>query len=142
VESHNAYQSFLREMCYKHYSVLRNAVTQLAIADCIISFAHVALRKNYVRPQFTDSDMLEIIDGRHPMIEELRSDPFIPNSIKMGDGSPGSKIITGPNMGGFVQFIPPSFYSSCIAQKEFSCQDGCIDCNYGANRKLCTSDFR
>lgn len=115
MESHNAYQSFLREICNKHYSVLRNAVTQLAIADCIIGFAHIALRKNYVRPQFTDSDMLEIVDGRHPMIEELRSDPFIPNSIKMGDGSPGSKIITGPNMGGFVQFIPPSFYSSCIA---------------------------
>ena len=89
-------------MSCKHYGTLRNAVTQLATADCIISFAHVALRKNYVRPQFTDSDMLEIVDGRHPMIEELRSDPFIPNSIKMGDGLPGNKIITGPNMGGFV----------------------------------------
>ena len=129
-------------MSCKHYGTLRNAVTQLAIADCIISFAHVALRKNYVRPQFTDSDMLEIVDGRHPMIEELRSDPFIPNSIKMGDGLPGSKIITGPNMGGFVQFIYPSSYSSCIIQKKFCCQDGCVDRDHGANRMLCARDVR
>lgn len=89
-------------MSCKYYAVLRDAVTQLATADCVIGFAHVALRNNYVRPQFTDNDMLEILDGRHPMIEELRSDPFIPNSIKMGDGIARSKIITGPNMGGFV----------------------------------------
>ncbi|KAK2460594.1 hypothetical protein APHAL10511_007064 [Amanita phalloides] len=100
VESNKAYQSFLQEISCKHYVLLRDAVTQLAIADCITSFAHVALRNNYVRPQFTDIDMLEIVDGRHPMIEELRSDPFVRNSIKMGDDSPRSKIITGPNMGG------------------------------------------
>ena len=86
--------------------------------------------------------MLEIVDGRHPMIEELRSDPFIPNSIKMGDGLPRSKVITGPNMGGFVQFIYSLFYSSCIIQKEFRCQDGCVDRDYGADRKLCTCDVR
>jgi DNA mismatch repair protein MSH3 len=89
-------------MSSKHYAVLREAVAQLAIADCIMSFAHIALRSNYVCPEFTESDALEIVDGRHPMIEELRPDPFVPNSIKMGDGTARNKIITGPNMGGLV----------------------------------------
>lgn len=46
--------------------------------------------------------MIEIIDGRHPIIEALSSDPYVPNSITMGDGVASSKIITGPNMGGLV----------------------------------------
>ena len=44
--------------------------------------------------------MIEIIDGRHPMVEALSSDPYVPNSITMGHGEARSKIITGPNMGG------------------------------------------
>lgn len=75
-------------------------MNKLAIADCLLSLAHVALRENYVKPEFVDEDVLEIQEGRHPMVEELRSDPYIPNSVRMGDGSPRSKIITGPNMGG------------------------------------------
>ena len=55
----------------------------------------------YVRPSFSDSDDWEIVDGRHPMVEIIRSDPFIPNTIQMGgEGHPMSRIITGPNMGG------------------------------------------
>ena len=55
-----------------------------------------------MRPEFTDDNMIEIIDGRHPMVEVLSSDPYVPNSITMGDGKARSKIITGPNMGGSV----------------------------------------
>jgi DNA mismatch repair protein MSH3 len=50
---------------------MRDAINKLATADCLLSLAQVALRDNYVKPQFTDrdddSDTLEIIDGRHPM---------------------------------------------------------------------------
>ncbi|PFH52420.1 hypothetical protein AMATHDRAFT_140149 [Amanita thiersii Skay4041] len=99
-EACNAYRQFLAEISSKHYTVLRAAVTHLAMADCLICFAHVALRNNYVRPEFMNEDVLEIVDGRHPMIEELRSDPFVPNSVKIGSESPRNLIITGPNMGG------------------------------------------
>lgn len=80
--------------------MLRDAVNKVALADCLLSLALVALQENYVRPLFTDDDTLEIVDGRHPMVEALRSDPFVPNTIEMGGGKPRSKIITGPNMGG------------------------------------------
>lgn len=98
--ANKAYDSFLREISQKHYGLLRDAVNKLAVADCLLSLARVALQEGYVKPQFTNEDTLEIVDGRHPMVEALRSDPFVPNSIHMGNGYPRSKIITGPNMGG------------------------------------------
>ncbi|KAI0059076.1 DNA mismatch repair protein MSH3 [Artomyces pyxidatus] len=91
--------SFLDEIAQKHYALLRDAVNKLAIADCLISLAQVAVNGDYVKPQFTDeADVLEIVDGRHPMVEALRSEPFVPNSLSIGRAR--SKIITGPNMGG------------------------------------------
>ena len=99
-ESHRAYLDFLNDIARKYYGVMRDAVDKLATADCLLSFALVALQENYVRPQFTKEDVLEIVDGRHPIVETLRSDPFVPNTVKMGGGEARSKIITGPNMGG------------------------------------------
>jgi DNA mismatch repair ATPase MutS len=61
----------------------------------------------------------EIVDGRHPMVEALRVDPFVPNSVVLGDGEPRSKIITGPNMGGnlkssTVRMIAHAQILSCL----------------------------
>ncbi|KAJ7940789.1 muts domain V-domain-containing protein [Mycena leptocephala] len=98
IEAKKAFLEFLDEVA-AHYAVLRDAVNKLAIADCLLSLAQVALRDNYVKPQFTDSDTFEIVEGRHPMVEALRSDPFVPNSISFSEQG-RSKVITGPNMGG------------------------------------------
>jgi DNA mismatch repair protein MSH3 len=106
-EARAAFQDFLTEIAQNHYALLRDAVNKLAIADCLLSLARVAVKGDYVKPEFTDpdgedaeEDVLEIVDGRHPMVETLRSDPFVPNSVCLGDEEPRSKIITGPNMGG------------------------------------------
>jgi DNA mismatch repair protein MSH3 len=80
--------------------VLRDAVNKLAIADCLQSLAQISLQENYIRPEFTDGDCLEIIDGRHPMIEAYSNNPYVSNSINMGGLGARNKIITGPNMGG------------------------------------------
>ncbi|KAJ3779412.1 DNA mismatch repair protein MSH3 [Lentinula raphanica] len=103
IESNRSYSSFLDEISRKYYSAMRNAVNKLAEADCLLSLAQVSLRPsgNFTRPIFVDDDELEIVEGRHPMIELLRSDPFVHNTVRMGCGrEPKSKIITGPNMGG------------------------------------------
>ncbi|KAK0228364.1 muts domain V-domain-containing protein [Armillaria fumosa] len=99
-EAHKAYLSFLAEISQKYYGVLRNAVTKLAVADCLLSLAHVALLPGYVKPSLVEEDVLEIVDGRHPMVEALRDNPFVPNTVLMGGSEPKNKIITGPNMGG------------------------------------------
>ena len=111
-ESSKAFQSFLSEIAQNSYALLRDAVNKLATADCLLSLAQVALQANYVRPEFTNDNMLEIIDGRHPMVEALSSDPYVPNSITMGDGEARSKIITGPNMGGSIFSFGSIFLNS------------------------------
>ena len=99
--STKAFLSFLEEIAHGQYAILRQAVNKLATIDCLLSLALVAMRNDYVKPHFiAEEDVLEIVDGRHPMVEALRSDPFVPNSVALGDGEPRCKVITGPNMGG------------------------------------------
>jgi DNA mismatch repair protein MSH3 len=99
-EAHRVFILFLEEIVQNYYELLRNAVNNLAIADCLLSLASVALQDGYVRPEFTDDDTLNIMEGRHPMTEALRTSPYVPNTIHMGGSEPLSKCITGPNMGG------------------------------------------
>lgn len=77
-------------------------MNKLAIADCLFALATVAHNQDYVRPEFVENegDELKIVEGRHPMVEALRSDPFVPNSMSMGGDHARCTIITGPNMGG------------------------------------------
>lgn len=99
--ANKGFLSFLEDFAHNQYAILRDAVNKLATIDCLLSLALVAMRNDYVKPHFTaKEDVLEIVDGRHPMVEALRVDPFVPNSAVLGDGEPRSKIITGPNMGG------------------------------------------
>jgi len=81
------------------YATLRHFVDQLATADCLVALAHVSMEANYCRPKFIDDNTLDIVEGRHPILEALRSDPYMPNSLAMGREHPRCKVITGPNMG-------------------------------------------
>ncbi|KAF5391272.1 hypothetical protein D9757_001964 [Collybiopsis confluens] len=136
IEANSAYSSFLDEISQNHYETLRSAVNKLAEADCLISLAQVGLQPStsYVRPEFTDKDELEIVDGRHPMIELIRSDPFIPNTIRIGTlGESRSKIITGPNMGGKSSIVRMVALIAIMAQigsyvPATSVKIGMLDC--------------
>ncbi|KAI0831758.1 muts domain V-domain-containing protein [Trametes gibbosa] len=123
--AHKAFLSFLAEITEKHYGLLRDAVNKLAVADCLFSLAQVAAQANYVRPEFVDrkegdqgreDDVLEIVEGRHPMIEALRVDPFVPNSVKMGGDHTRHRIITGPNMGGKSSAVRMTALCAIMAQ--------------------------
>src|SRR5688572_26537514 len=72
----------------------------LAALDALASSAETAARRRYVRPELHDGDQLEIIQGRHPVIEAFIEDPFVPNSIYLNNSTDRLLIITGPNMGG------------------------------------------
>lgn len=103
-EANKAYASFLTDIIDNYGARLRDVVGRLAMADCLQSFATVAKEhQTYVRPKFTEDDALEIVGGRHPIVETLLERPCITNSIRFGGQHPGGekcKIITGPNMGG------------------------------------------
>ena len=72
----------------------------LACLDALASLAETAVRRRYVRPTMHDSDEVEIIHGRHPVIEVFLDAPFIPNNIYLNNSTDRLLIITGPNMGG------------------------------------------
>ena len=74
--------------------------------DAVLSLADRALAAGYVRPQVDDSDVLDIVDGRHPIIEQLPdAEPFVPNSAFLNTTSDQIMLITGPNMAGKSTYI-------------------------------------
>lgn len=74
----------------------------IAQADCLLSFAKVSESNMYIRPQINDSDIIDIKNGRHPVIEKQLppDEPYIPNNIYLDSESQQIIIITGPNMAG------------------------------------------
>ena len=77
--------------------------TSLALGelDATLALADRALAAGYVRPVVDDSDVLEIVDGRHPIVEQLPdAEPFVPNSAFLNTTTDQIMLITGPNMAG------------------------------------------
>ena len=72
----------------------------LACLDAVSSLAETAVRRRYVRPTMHDGDEIEIVHGRHPVIEVFNEEPFVPNSVYLNNSTDRLLIITGPNMGG------------------------------------------
>ncbi len=74
----------------------------LARLDCLLSFAKVAEERHYVRPVIDTSDIIDIKEGRHPVIETQLpvGESFVPNDIYLDSESQQIMIITGPNMAG------------------------------------------
>ncbi len=92
--------------------------TSQAIAklDVLASFADVAALSNYVLPELTEDSTLEIIDGRHPVVETtLNQERFVPNDCVMDQGEI-IRIITGPNMSGKSTFLRQVALIVLIAQ--------------------------
>ena len=81
--------------------ILSNA-TSIALLDCLISFAKVSLKNNYVRPEIDESiNEIMIEGGRHPVVENmLGANKFIDNDTLLDNSENNILIITGPNMGG------------------------------------------
>jgi DNA mismatch repair protein MutS len=81
---------------------LQSNAALLAELDCLFSLADVACENNYSRPTVDDSSVLEIIDGRHPVVEQTLplGEPFIPNNTLVDTTSEQILVITGPNMAG------------------------------------------
>jgi DNA mismatch repair protein MutS len=87
---------------------IRQTALALAEVDVLASFAHSAALRNYCRPQFDDSADLEIVGGRHPVIEQQQlsgSDRFVPNDLYMNSTTDNILVLTGPNMGGKSTYL-------------------------------------
>lgn len=74
----------------------------IARLDCLLSFALIALKNNYVKPEIDDSFIIDIKDGRHPVIEQMlpAGENYIANDVFLDRDRQQIMIITGPNMSG------------------------------------------
>jgi len=97
---------------------IRQTALALAEVDVMASLAHLAALRNYCRPKFDDSGDMEIIDGRHPVIEqqELTGDRFVPNDVFLNSTTHTVLILTGPNMGGKSTYLRQAALISIMAQ--------------------------
>jgi DNA mismatch repair protein MutS len=79
---------------------LQTTAHALAMLDVLAALATTAVRQRYRKPSLHDGDEIEIVQGRHPVIEATSETPFIPNDLYMNNSTDRLLIVTGPNMGG------------------------------------------
>ena len=92
------YQQLLIQLA-DHVSGFLKTASALAQTDVLYSFAQCADQFQWIQPTLTSNNELIIKGGRHPVLEQLQSDPFIPNDVCF-DNEQRMLMITGPNMGG------------------------------------------
>lgn len=88
---------------------IRATATSLAKLDVLCCFAQIATEYGYVRPQLSNENEIQIIKGRHPVVERLteseQTDQFISNDVYLNSNDHLLAIITGPNMGGKSTYL-------------------------------------
>jgi len=106
----------LREKVAKETPRLLRIASAVAQLDVLAGLAELAARRNYVRPEVDDGGLLEIRDGRHPVVETMGLEPFIPNDTHLDRGEDQIHIITGPNMGGKSTYLRQTALIVILAQ--------------------------
>src|SRR5438874_2390980 len=99
---------------------IRQTALAIAEADVLASFAHVAAVRNYCRPKFEDGGDIEIVEGRHPVIEQpeltTSSERFVANALYLNSTTDTILILTGPNMGGKSTYLRQAALIVILAQ--------------------------
>ncbi len=92
--------------------------TQIARLDCLLSFANVARENRYIRPIIEDNDVLDIRQGRHPVIEKQLpvGEKYIANDVLLDSENQQIIIITGPNMAGKSALLRQTALITLLAQ--------------------------
>ena len=107
----------LRETVAENLKRIQKSANMLARLDVYVSLAEVAVKNNYVCPEVDYSDVLEIKDGRHPVVEQFVKDSyFVPNDTYLNTTTDKMALITGPNMAGKSTYMRQSALIVLMAQ--------------------------
>ncbi len=107
----------LRDEVAKNLKRIQKSATLLAKLDAYVSLAEVAMKNNYVCPEVDYSDVIDIRDGRHPVVEQFVKDSyFVPNDTFLNTSSDRLALITGPNMAGKSTYMRQSALIVVMAQ--------------------------
>lgn len=113
----NLYQKVVAQAMEFVTQIQQNARV-LATIDCLASFAEIAKKNNYCRPNINDEMVLDIKEGRHPVIEQQMAvgESYVPNDVYLDDASQQIMIITGPNMAGKSALLRQTALIALMAQ--------------------------
>ncbi len=107
----------IREKIASQAERVQNTAYKLALVDVYVSLADVAVKNNYVCPEVDYSDVIEIKDGRHPVVEMFVKDSyFVPNDTTLDTGRNRLMLITGPNMAGKSTYMRQVALIALMAQ--------------------------
>lgn len=113
------YQVFcdIRNQIAEQVVRIQNTASVIATLDVIASFATVAVRYHYVKPEMIETGEIDIQEGRHAVVEKaLKSGEFIPNNVYLNDTTDRFLIITGPNMAGKSTYMRQVAITTYMAQ--------------------------
>ncbi|MGM0443554.1 MAG: DNA mismatch repair protein MutS [Fibrobacterota bacterium] len=106
----------LREDVAAYCGAVQNAADAVAEIDVFAALGDLAMEKNYCRPRLSENADLFIREGRHPVVEVMTSDSFVPNDTEFIDGERQIYIITGPNMAGKSTYLRQNSLIVLMAQ--------------------------
>lgn len=120
-KSWNSNNNFFSELVNElndYVQVIQLNASVLARLDCLQSFTTISLKHNYHKPKLDDSFVIDIKDGRHPVIEQQLplGEQYVPNDIFLDNESQQIIIITGPNMAGKSALIRQTALIVLMAQ--------------------------
>ena len=105
----------IREVVKRYVQRLQKTAKIISEIDMIQSFSVVSDSYKFVRPQITDEKLVKLIDCRHPVVEQVMKDKYIPNDIVM-DKTTNILLITGPNMAGKSTYMRQCAITVIMAQ--------------------------
>ncbi len=105
----------IRNECKNYTSLLQQLAKMISEIDMMLSFTKVANDNRYVRPILNENNQLDVINGRHPVLEISLNSKYIPNNIIMNEDEQ-ILLITGPNMSGKSTYMRQIALTSIMAQ--------------------------
>ncbi|WP_346684916.1 DNA mismatch repair protein MutS [Megamonas hypermegale] len=107
----------IREVLKTKISSIQDTAHEIAILDVLVSLAQAATEYNYIRPKLVGGGIINIKDGRHPLVERILSrDLFVPNDTCLDNAQNEIMIITGPNMAGKSTYMRQTALLTLMAQ--------------------------
>ena len=113
LELFNALRERVADECLR----LKTTAEVLAEVDVLAGLATLAVSRGYCRPELTEDSVLDIREGRHPVLDKLQpTGEFVPNDVRLGETTGHIQIITGPNMAGKSTYIRQAALLTIMSQ--------------------------
>ncbi len=125
-----------KDLLINSTKIMQTVASQISQIDCIYSLATVAEKNDYSRPNINANREINIESGRHPVVEKINNQDFIPNDCRLNDDDQRTMILTGPNMAGkstymrqvalitymahLGSFVPAESADICIVDRIFT----------------------